>query len=333
MGKRRLAVYSIGHFLVDFSCALLVLGRAVPAVGNGEMCFLLYNFCAFALQMPLGLLADRLNRNHIIAALGCVLGSLAWLLHGYAGAVCAGVGNALFHVGGGLDTLNRRGERCGEVGIFVSPGALGIFLGSLWAGRAWAEWCAMAGLAAALGLILGLCHPSDNAPLSFPERGGGRTLIPLLGLTAVVILRSFLGMRFAFPWKGELGGLLACAVALGKAAGGLLADRWGRRRTALVSLLLSAALFPLGDLPAAGLGAVFLFNMTMPLTLWAAAKRLSGMKGFAFGLLTFGLFLGYLPSALGFTGGGWPLSSAVALVSIPLLLAGLGGERRGEECG
>ena len=47
--------------------------------------------------------------------------------------------------------------------------------------------------------------------------------------------------------------------------------------------------------PLPGVLAVLLFNMTMPVTLWAMAKLFPGAKGFSFGLLTFGLFLGYLP--------------------------------------
>ena len=54
-----------------------------------------------------------------------------------------------------------------------------------------------------------------------------------------------------------------------------------------------------------GLLAVGLINMTMPITLWAAARLLP--PGLAFGTLTFALFLGFLPVWLGwpvlFTGG------------------------------
>ena len=78
--------------------------------------------------------------------------------------------------------------------------------------------------------------------------------------------------------------------------------------------------------PLCGTLAVFLFNMTMPITLWAAARLIPGGKGFAFGLLTFGLFLGYLPGWMG-----WPsiLTSPatyalVALVSLVLLWWPLG---------
>ncbi len=43
-----------------------------------------------------------------------------------------------------------------------------------------------------------------------------------------------------------------------------------------------------------GLAALFLFNMSMPLTLYLLAKRMPGMPGLAFGLLTFALYLGFV---------------------------------------
>ena len=66
----RLCVYSIGHFWVDFSCALLMFSQ-LSGRREWALCVLFYNFCAFALQMPIGLVADRLNRNGGAAALGC----------------------------------------------------------------------------------------------------------------------------------------------------------------------------------------------------------------------------------------------------------------------
>ena len=118
----RLAFYSAAHFWVDLSCALLLLGAVCPEA-DPVRCILLYNFSAFAVQMPIGLLADRLNRNHQVAAAGCGLVAAAWFLtKGAEAAVLAGVGNALFHVGGGLDTMNRSGEKAGPLGVFVSPG-------------------------------------------------------------------------------------------------------------------------------------------------------------------------------------------------------------------
>ena len=54
-----LALYSAGHFLVDLTCAFLLLTVTAVAGETSWLCLLLYNFCAFALQMPLGLCADR----------------------------------------------------------------------------------------------------------------------------------------------------------------------------------------------------------------------------------------------------------------------------------
>ena len=70
MDRNRLALYSLAHFWVDLSCALLVF-RTMAGREDLALCLLLYNFCAFALQMPLGLLADRLDRNGTLAAAGC----------------------------------------------------------------------------------------------------------------------------------------------------------------------------------------------------------------------------------------------------------------------
>ena len=73
---------------------------------------------------------------------------------------------------------------------------------------------------------------------------------------------------------------------------------------------------------------MFLFNMTMPLTLWAAARALPGARGFSFGLLTFGLFVGCLPSFLGWPNlltGPWAYAAA-ALLSLALLWRPMGKE-------
>ena len=149
-------------------------------------------------------------------------------------------------------------------------------------------------------------------------------MLVLICCFLVVALRSYLGMVLSFPWKtGGWALALTCALVLGKAAGGFLGERLGMVRASVLSLGLAAVLFCLSGFPLAGTAAVFLFNMTMPITLWAAARLLP--PGLAFGTLTFALFLGFLPVWLGwpvlFTGGtGY---AAGALCSLALLAAGL----------
>ena len=323
MDKKLLGLYSLAHFWVDLSCALLVF-RTMAGGTDFALCLLLYNFCAFALQMPLGLLADRLDRNGAVSAAGCALTALAYLLPGpLPAAVTAGVGNALFHLGGGIDVLNHSRERAWALGVFVSPGALGLFLGTLWGrGTAAGLWLAPAGLLLLGGVILWLCRRtfgslrSGNPPVDLKAANGAWVLLPLF---LVVVLRSYMGMNQAFPWKGGWALPLTLALVLGKTAGGFAMDRLGAEKASAVSLGLAAALYLASALPLPGMLAVFLFNMTMPVTLWAAARAVPGAKGFTFGLLTFALFLGFLPSWLG-----WPSllggSGSYALVAVLSLL-------------
>ena len=126
-------IYGLIHMAVDLSCAFLMYAFVV----GGEHWYiwlLAYNFCAFALQMPIGAGADRLDRNSLVATGGCG-GVLCGLVLAMAGmpsmaSVIAGIGNACFHVGGGIDVMNRSGNRAALLGMFVAPGALGIVLGS-----------------------------------------------------------------------------------------------------------------------------------------------------------------------------------------------------------
>ena len=171
MTKRALAVYGLAHFWMDLSCAFLLL-RTLAGGPQWMLCLLLYNFCAFALQMPLGLLADRWDRNGPAAAAGCLLTALACLSPlPVLTAVIAGTGNALFHLGGGIDVLNAGGGRAAALGVFISPGALGLYIGTIW-GRGGAPWLGLAplGLLLLAALILWQCPKtaegfrSGNAP-------------------------------------------------------------------------------------------------------------------------------------------------------------------------
>ena len=331
--KPLLALYSLTHFWVDLSCAFLAF-RFLSGSADFLLCLLLYNFCAFALQMPLGLWADGLDRNGVVAAAGCGLTAAAFLVPvPLAAAVIAGVGNALFHLGGGIDVLNTSGKRAAALGVFVSPGAVGLYVGTFWGGgTAISALLPPAGLLILGGGILLLCRRtmgslrSGNAPVETEPVGG--SWLPLIPLFLVVVLRSWMGLGQSFPWKAEWSLSLVAALALGKAAGGFLMDAVGPRRAAGWSLGLAAVLYLFSGDPIPGIFAVFLFNMTMPMTLWAAAKILPGAKGFGFGLLTFALFLGYLPVYLGWPSVfAWPwICAAAAALSLALLWRPLGKE-------
>lgn len=287
--KQNDAVFAFGHFLVDMACAMLMLGQLPGAVW-----FLVYNFCAFALQMPIGILADLVNHCKRFCVAGIVLILAANLpLPLPLRVILVGVGNACYHVGGGRSALLADRKFSG-LGIFVAPGAVGIFLGGLLAGNRIAAICCAAALTAC-----GIALCIDGKP-EYPQFRGKARWGWLSLMVLVVLIRSCLGLCMDSPWKvGVFVGASAICAALGKALGGFAADRAGWKKAGVVSLLVSAVLYCIPGFGAAGCAAVLLFNMSMPVTLRRAAEDLPGMEGFAFGLLTFALFLGYLPAYYG----------------------------------
>ena len=329
-----ISVYSAVHFLVDFACAFLMF-RFIAKTPDGYLCVLLYNFCAFAMQMPLGIIADKLNRNYLFAATGCVLTAAAYGFVGIpaAAAVVIGVGNGMFHIGGGIDVLNISEEKSGALGVFVSPGAFGVYFGTLFGrGNSLPAAPIILTLLIAVGLIFNARRVQcgtyrENAAFSLEGVDFRRVFIAIVCLFLVVCLRSYAGLTLNFPWKGAgyWGIVLVCAVVFGKTLGGFAADRFGAVRTALLSLSIAALLFLFSEIPLPGVTAVFLFNMTMPITLWAMAKIFPGAKGCSFGLLTFGLFLGFLPVYLNIMPppNGYWLFALAAAVSLALILIGL----------
>lgn len=327
--------YVIAHFVVDFACAFLMF-RMIVGTSSGYTCLLIYNFCAFALQMPMGLLADRFNHNAVCAAIGCGLVALAFPMGEVAiiASILAGIGNGMFHIGGGIEVLNAGKEKPTLLGIFVSPGALGIYLGTFLGKQRMLPVVIVVGsILIMLLLILVLQYidrrsfRSDNAVLSLHNLGTPGVPVAVGSLLLVVILRSYIGMTSGFAWKSSAlwASLYVGAVVLGKLFGGILAVPLGIRKTCILSLGLAAGLFLFSDIPMFGVAAVFFFNMTMPLTLWMVARLLSGCRGLSFGLLTFGLFLGFVPPYLEHA----PLFSTTvgfmfaAVVSLALMLFGL----------
>ncbi len=328
-----LVVYSLGHFLVDFACAFVMF--SLP--GERLIAFILYNFCAFALQMPAGLVADKCNRNSAVAAVGLAVTCMSFLCTPWPllCATVAGVGNCLYHVGGGVDVLGFSSQKQWMLGVFVSPGALGLFLGTFFANHALLSRLSGGMVAAVLSLAvvvgLYLLSPfrisSANAPFSL-KMTGRAPILAILCLFFVVVLRSYVGITLYTPWKnGLLLSILAVlGLALGKTAGGILADKFGALPTTLATLGLSSLFFLFSENAVFGLLAIFCFNMSMPLTLFALAQVFPGAKGFAFGCLTFALFVGCIPNFLSlpvpFYGQVW-FHAAEGAVSLILLAVGL----------
>lgn len=128
--KRLVAAYSAAHFAVDLCCAMLVL-PAARAASDKAMALLIYNFCAFAMAAPNRGAGGQIWRRQIFFRHRLPYGGPGGLLPSpMLTAVVCGLGNAAFHIGGGADVMAVT-EGAKYLGIYVSPGAMGIFLGAL----------------------------------------------------------------------------------------------------------------------------------------------------------------------------------------------------------
>ena len=313
MSFKMISLYTILHFLVDFACAVLLYFHSYPFLQDAVnilYAFLLYNFFAFAIQLPIGIWADYINKNNLFVLIGCLLVMVAYLCAplGIIACVIAGIGNACFHIGAGIDVLNLSNKKAAPSGIFVSSGALGIFLGA----QSFMDTPIMPTVFMILlsfgGYLLHRLYQTygnmlSNTTLKYTLSPFQIFMITCLCIT--VLLRSYTGFVLAFEWKSPfiIGLLFTFGVVLGKAFGGILGDKFGFKTIAIISLTLSAICFysafqnNIWGILSGTIG-VLLFNMTMPITLTALTNFMPSQKGMAFGLLTFMLFLGGLPALL-----------------------------------
>ena len=372
--------YSILHLLVDGICAFAMFAIFLPQ-REGMLFLILYNFCAFALQMPFGVILDMLqirleqrahfdiklqldqadampenknwlatkdfftieNKKQMLCLITVAVGLLFTILGTVTHPVILGIGNALFHIGGGVGTIHEDTAKNWNgkgLGVFVAPGALGLYLGTI-AGKngirnslLWIMCALLAGLFVAL---LYLWNRSINGnkdkqikgyellpkQMQLKEMQLKQTLCLAVCCVLVVILRSYIGMAVVFPWKTTaLSGLLAVlAIVLGKMAGGIIGAKYGFWKTTIISLLFAAICYIGSAWMLMGIAALLLFNMTMPITLYLLVSKLPQLSGFCFGLLTFALFLGFLPEYFGLRAivNGNIIGSVGSIISLLLL--------------
>ncbi|MBQ0042842.1 MAG: hypothetical protein KBS85_05945 [Lachnospiraceae bacterium] len=356
-----ISIYPILHLLVDGICALSMYSYFMDG-DKAMMYILLYNLCAFALQMPFGVIADMLpGRRRYDKEKHCMYLALIGVLVTIAGSffspIILGIGNALFHVGGGTAAVhddkwkNRRGL---GLGLFVAPGALGLFLGSTLYNSEDADLVFLTFRLLSILLCLGLVYvwyyhseerkvqtklklfdpiqikkynddsKKKEKPVFAQKFTKGQAVMACVLCLLVVIIRSYVGLAVNFSWKEGvwLGVMSALYVCFGKVFGGFLGSKLGLFWTSAISLCAAAICFVFADVQAVGLLAQLLFNMTMPITLTLLAQYLPGKEGFSFGFLSFGLFVGFLPAFFGLTipNGCEFIAGIMCVLSLVLLL-------------
>ena len=300
------SVLGTSHAVVDFCCAAILYAL----VGKVDIVFLLklvviYNVLAFGLQFIFGFIADKTKQPINFAIFGCLflIAGISICKNPMLTIILMGIGNALFHIGGGIISLEMGNGRAKLPGAFVAPGAVGLFLGSFWGFIPNIEniWLAFFPLIC-ISLMLFLDIPQEKQKIYENKASVPIYAIILILIMISVCIRSFVGLSFDFAAKDNFNLLLILvfAIAAGKFAGGILADKFGMFNTAVIGLLISAPLLKFGYIPQLAILGMFLFNLTMPVTLTALANMMPKYKGLAFGLTTLALLVGFLPVICGF---------------------------------
>ena len=324
--KQRLASWTMAHFAVDMSCFYILFRGVETLYRTNEadimtlsVAIMLYNCIAFGLQMALGSLADKhLKIEKIIGVVGlefmliplAVIGVFPSERASWIALVICALLNAFFHVGGGMDVLKKSNGKIAPSGIFVSSGALGVVIGTLYGKTGNGALLPMALVAIASILLYFSTKKrskndiviSANKPFTLLTKHGMGVIT--ICLFIAVFIRSYVGIIWpiGFEKEGLLVLLPAVSSFLGKAFGGVVADRFGALETAVVSITMSIVLLFLTNdsWVIAGIS-IMLFNMAMPITLCGLASAMPNHLGFAFGLSTFALFLGCIAYAFGIT--------------------------------
>ncbi|MGB9762422.1 MAG: hypothetical protein ACPLW7_00165 [Minisyncoccia bacterium] len=305
-----LFVYGTTHAIVDGICAAVIfsiLKNQIVTTTEFVSLVILYNALAFGLQAIFGLATDYFKSPRAVAFLGCVLiviSAITFLSFPIVAIIFAGLGNALFHIGGGIISLNLTPKKASAPGIYVAPGALGLLAGTL-LGKSgqFIAWPFILILAVLCLLMFVIKKPEMNYEREkITETKFNYFEFILLLVFLSIAIRSLVGMVLVFPWKTNIDLLmiLTAAVVLGKGLGGILADKFGWIRIGVGALILSIPFLVFGaNIPYLAIIGMFLFNITMSITLVAISNILPGRPGFAFGLNCLALILGALPAFSG----------------------------------
>ncbi len=312
-----LSSYGFSHAVIDFVCASVVMSiyarwflKWIPMF----YAILIYNILAFWLQALFWHLVDKYKCPKLSALLWCGFVAL-WTILLYfcpwAAVICVWIGNALFHVWGGVICISTNPEKATPSWIFVAPWALGLFFGIMLGKSGNFVWWYGIVLLLVSVVFMWLSskdHNTYNIVKQFAEKQKNNQIklkniiigIVLLLLISIVI-RSFVWFIVSYSWKVWLFAIMFTAsIVLWKFFWWIIADKFGRIRVWVLSLILSLPCLLLGEQSIiCWMVWIFLFNITMSIALAALIKAMPNRWWLAFWLLCMALLVWALPSLLG----------------------------------
>lgn len=292
---------------------------------------LLYDFAAFVPQGFFGLLRDKGIRVNF-ALIGTVLTTLSLILlyfdlNVFVVVAVVALGNCLVHIHGAELTLRASPGKITPSAVFVAGGSFGVITGKLLSSHGIAvPWVLALNLLTFIPILIAERKRTDGeenlSRYHFANEKLNAVTVILLAVF-VVVVRSFMGYGIPTTWnKTELQTiLLYCSMGVGKGLGGILTDKIGIRKTALISTIgaLPFMIFGANIMEISLIGIMF-FSMTMAVTLALIVSRLQRFPGIAFGFTTIGLFLGFLPLFVFRIDSVWVNDLIITLLTVPCVV-------------
>lgn len=295
-------LYAFVHFSLEIACFYMLFSRFSASPLWWGLA-LLYDALAFLPQSMWGAILDRFPKLPMGIVGGILTFSALLIPWPLPALLIISLGNAMVHISGAQATLCGANGKLAPSGIFVGGGSWGVIAGQMLALSGWAHalWIPLVCMAFSL-VLMGWIRNSRR--LDEPAAGfhvaADLPTAPLVLLTFLVVTaRAYVGYAIPTAWNKAAwqAVLLFVCMGIGKAAGGIAADRFGARPTAMYSLLVALPFLLWGDsVMVISLVGVALFNMTMPLALAILVSRFPDNPGLSFGITTIGLFVGSVPA-------------------------------------
>lgn len=297
-------LYFYIHLVVEVVCFYYITSIS----GNTAYLWtlaLMYDALAFVPQSLIGYINDKCPKLNM-GIIGFILLIIALLLFGlsiegkYLGLIILCLGNCFLHVDGAEMTLKASNGRLSHSAIFVGGGSFGVIIGKMlsWIKTPWfivLLFCLTMLPFIMLAKSLFVSKTCDN--FNYHSKSLAPALIIIL-MVFVVMVRSYMGYGIPTSWNKTYFQtfMLYVSMGIGKCLGGIVADKIGVKKTALLSTILALPFLLFGNehMLISLIGVMF-FSMTMSITLAVLVSILQKTPGLAFGLTTIGLFLGVVP--------------------------------------
>lgn len=297
------------YFYVHFITELVCFYYLTNVIKLPTLCFIvpfIYDGLAFVPQSLIGYISDKYPKINmgIIGMFLLFIGIIIYIfkMPWYMSLIAISFGNAFLHISGAEVTLKSAKGKLAPSAIFVSGGSFGVITGKILS-KMISPYFILPLIISIYPFILlskyYLNEKEDNPCKYFNYQNKKvKPYVIIILMVMIVIVRGYIGYGIPTSWNKTLMEtiFLYVIMGIGKALGGIFADKFGVRKVGIYSTIFAIPFLCFGDhYMYISLIGILLFSMTMSITLTLLTSLLNKKPGLAFGLTTIGLYLGTLP--------------------------------------